>query len=191
MRSLAPAPGPAWVAAGASLVVAGALYAAAVAVAHDATAFGAGGVVRGGTPGFFTVMVGGTGLGVLVVTLLAGVRGGVGPAVALLLAGWAVTLVAAGPLLRVDFVLAGAGHVAVAELAFWSIERRTAPGPDRGPALATRAAELAALLAAVAVCGWLLAGTVVGVGGGVPLDLVGVLVVVGFGALVVVLVRRA
>jgi len=190
-RRLVLAPRSAWLAAGSSLALAVAMYAAAIALAHDATAFGTGELIRGETPGFFTVMVGGMGLAALVVTLLLGARGGVGPAVGLLLAGWAVALVGAGPVLRIDFVLAGAGHLAVAELAFWSIERRVPPGPDRGSALATRAAELVVLLAVVAAVAWLLSGAVGGVGGGVSLDLVGVMVVLGFGAVVVARVRRA
>jgi hypothetical protein len=190
-RRVLIAPWPAWVAAGASLALAGALFAVSVAVAHDAGAFGAGGLIRGETPGFFATIVGGFGLLALLLSLAVGARGGIGPAVGLLLAGWAVTLVGAGPLLRVDFVLAGAGQLAVAELAFWSIERRTQPGPDRGAALATRAVELAALVALVVLGGWLLTGAVAAVAGGVSLDLAGVLAVLGFGVVVVVFARRA
>jgi hypothetical protein len=163
----------------------------AVTLAHDAAAFGSGELIRGETPAFFAMIVGGAGLIALALSLVFGGRGGVGPAVGLLLAGWAVTLVGAGPLMRVDFVLVGAGHLAVAEIAFWSIDRRSQPGPDRGAALATRAAELAALLALVVLCGWLLAGTVAAVAGGVSLDLAGAVAVLGFGVAVVVLVRRA
>ncbi|MGH9118536.1 MAG: hypothetical protein ACRD0A_11890 [Acidimicrobiales bacterium] len=190
-RQIVLAPRSAWVAAGAAMAVAVALYAAAIVLAHDAIAFGTGELIRGETPGFFTVMVGGAGLVALSVALLVGARGGVGPAVALLLAGWAVALVGAGPVLRADFVLAGAGHLVVAELAYWSIERRIPPGPDQGWALATRAAELVAMLALVAVIGWWLAGAVAGRAGGASLDLIGVLVVLGFGAVVVWVVRRA
>jgi hypothetical protein len=186
------APWPAWVAAGASLAAAGALLAMALAVARDDTAFGTGDLIRGETPAFFTLIVGGAGLLALVLALAVGARGGVGPAVALLLGGWAVTLVGAGPVVRIDFVLAGAGHVVVAELAWWSIERRARPGPDRGAALATRAAESVVLLAGAAVAGWLLTGAMAAPpGGGLVLDLVGVAVVIGFGGTVVALVRRA
>jgi hypothetical protein len=190
-RRLEVAPWPAWVAAGASLAVAVVLTALALRLARDATAFGASELIRGETPAFFAVVVGGGGLLALVLALGFGARGGVGVAVALLLAGWAVTLVGAGPVLRIDFVLAGAGHVAVAELAFWSIDRRARPGPDRGAALATRAGELAALLVAVGAATWLLIGVVTAIPGGVPLDLAGIAGVLGFGVAVVALVRRS
>jgi hypothetical protein len=190
-RRLVLAPWPALVAAAASLAVAIGLYLAAVALGHDATAFGTGDIIRGETPGFFSVMIGGTGLIVLVVTLVVGARGGVGLAVAVLMAAWAVALIGAGPVVRVDFVLAGAGHLAVAELAFWSIERRSSPGPDRGAALATRVAELGLLVLVAIGAGWLLAGMVAGIGGGVTLDLLGVAAVLAFGLIVVGLVRRA
>jgi hypothetical protein len=190
-RRVAVAPWPAWVAAGASLAVAGGLLAMAVALARDTTAFGVGEVIRGGSPEFFSLIVGGGGWIALLLVLALGARGGIGLAVALLLGGWALTLIGAGPVVRIDFVLAGAAHVVVAELAFWSIDRRDTPGPDRGVALATRAAELAALLAAVAALGWLLLGVASAIGGGLPLDLIGVVVVLGFGAVVVALVRRA
>ena len=190
-RRVVVAPTPAWVAGGGAVAVAVALYAAAIALAHDVEAFGPSELIRGETPAFFTVMVGGTGVFALVIAVFVGARGGVGPAVAVLLVGWAVALVGAGPHLRADFVLVGAGHLVLAELAYWSIERRTPPGPDRGSALATRAAELVALLAVVAVATWVLAGALAGRAGGAGLDLLAVLVVLGFGAVVVGVVRRA
>jgi hypothetical protein len=190
-RRLVLASWPAWTAAGASLAVAVALQALAVRLARDATAFGAGELIRGETPAFFTLVVGGGGLLLLLLALGFGTRGGVGAAVALLLAGWGATLVGAGPVVRIDFVLAGAGHVVVAELAFWSIERRARPGPDRGAVLATRSAELAVLVVAVVASAWLLVGVATAIPSGVPLDLAGVAVVLGFGVAVVALVRRA
>jgi hypothetical protein len=190
-RRIALAPWPAWVAGGTSLAMAGTLLALAVALAGDEAAFGAGELIRGETPAFFTLVIGGAGLLALLLSLAFGANGGVGVAVALLLGGWAVTLIGAGPVLRVDFVLAGAAHVVVAELAFWSIGRRTPAGADQSGALATRAAELAGLLVLAVGVGWVLTGAVGAIGGGAALDLLGVAVVVAFGAVVVALVRRA
>lgn len=184
------ADGPAWISAGLALALAAGLYVAALALGYDPTAFAsAEATARGETPGFFAAMVGGAGLAVLTGALLVGSRGAVGVSVALLLGGWAMTLVAAGPEIRVDFVVAGAGHLLVAEIAYWSIEFRSDGASLAAAVVVVRAGELVAVLAAVGLLGWALVGLASGGPGGAVVDLVAVAAVLGFGVVVVTVTR--
>ncbi|MGH9243106.1 MAG: hypothetical protein ACRD29_02065 [Acidimicrobiales bacterium] len=188
---IVPAPAAAWIAAALAVAAAIALFAAAIALAHDPSTVEDGGpFLRGESPAFFAATVGVVGLLLLVAAVGLGASGLVGVAVGALLAGWVIALAGAGPVVRVDYALGGAAHLAVAEIALWSIERRREPTPIGGRLLAVRGLEMVAPLLATVAGGWALVGLVAGVRGGVALDLAAVLAVVGFGVAVAVLCRR-
>jgi hypothetical protein len=171
---------PAWIGAGASVLLAAFLYGAGVTSGQDA----------GATPGFLAAMVGAVGLVVLVAAVTFGIKGAVGFAIGLLLAGWTMVLVGGGTALRVDFVLAGAGHLLAAELAYWSIEQRVESEGALAAAavLIARAGELGILVVATVLGAWALTAVATRGPGGVLLDAVAVAAVVVFG---VVVLRRS
>jgi hypothetical protein len=192
MRRVMVAPAPAWISAGVSLVLAAGLYAASVALGYDTTAFGSGDeAVARYTAGFLAAVVGAVGLTLLAGALVLGQVAPLGWAIGLLLAGWVGTLAGAGPVLQVDFVVAGAGHLVVAELAFWSVGSRRRGGPAVAPAGPTArwAIELLGTLAVSVVIGWLLVPLVVGAPGGTAVDLAAVAAVLGLGVAVLLLAR--
>ena len=97
---------------------------------------------------------------------------------------------AGGPIDEWAPVYAG-GFVAVAELAYWSVELR-GRAHDAGRLTDRRAALIAVIsLAAVAAGALVLAATAVGIGSGVATDLLGVAAAIGALAVVARLARRA
>ena len=83
------------------------------------------------------------------------------------------------------------GFVAVAELAYWSVELR-GRAHDTARLIDRRAALIATIsLVAVAAGGLVLAATAVGIGSGVATDLLGVGAAIGALAVVASLARRA
>jgi hypothetical protein len=170
------APLGAWLAAALSVALAVPLAVLAPVVAR-------GGEVSGDdVSAFVATIAGAIGVVLLVAALAVGARDWVGPAVGVLLGAWAAALLGAGPTLRIDYLLAGAALLIVAEVAYWSIDRRSAgAGSGTAPrATATRARDLAVLLLASCAAGWLLAGLVVRAPGGGGLDALGVLAAVAF-----------
>jgi hypothetical protein len=97
---------------------------------------------------------------------------------------------AGGPLDQWSPVYAG-GFVAVAELAYWSVELR-GRAHDTARLIDRRAALIAAIsLVGVAAGGLVLAATAVGIGSGVATDVLGVAAAIGALAVVASLARRA
>jgi hypothetical protein len=183
------APAPAWVSAGLSLALAGGLYAASVALGYSGALGGADEVVSRHTAGFMAAVAGGVGLTLLAGALLVGLAAPVGWGIGALLAGWVATLAGAGPEIQVDFVIAGAGHLVAAELAYWSVGARRRSRPVAGRATALWALELLGALALAAGLGWLLVIVLAGFPGGTAVDLLAVAAVLGFGVAVLHLAR--
>jgi hypothetical protein len=134
-------------------------------------------------------------LGGLAVTLLGiglAVRSGpaLGWGLAALGGEYTVLFAAQGPALDELAPLYAGAFVLVAELAFWSIERRVPAWTDAGLA-ELRLANLAAVTAgAMALAGVVLVIAAASGGGGVVLEAIGVAAVIGALALLAVLVRR-
>ena len=87
--------------------------------------------------------------------------------------------------------LVGAALVLVAELAYWSLERRTAVGEEAGLHLRRALSILATTFASAAVAAILLAATSVPLGGSVTWDAFGLAAAAGAVAVLARLSRRA
>jgi hypothetical protein len=167
-------------------VAAGLSLALAVALAVLAPAVGIGDASGEAVSVFVATMAGVVGVLMVVAALALGWRELVGPAVGVLLGAWTATIFGAGSTLRIEYLLAGAGLLVVAETAYWSIDRRAGgAGPGTAPrATGARVRDLALLLLATSAAGWVLAALAVRVSGGAGLDVLAVLAAVAFAAVV-------
>jgi hypothetical protein len=112
---------------------------------------------------------------VLVLALALGRAGLVAPALVLLAAGYAATLVARNAsVLDAAAPLVGCGLLLVAELAYWSVELAGAGREERPVLLRRLTAMLALAAAALALGAAVLAATALPIGGGLAWNLVGV-----------------
>jgi hypothetical protein len=139
-------------------------------------------------------LVGGVGLAsvIFLVAALAGRLGGLLPwALALAGAEYAAFLVIRGSSIDAYAPIYGAGLLLVAELAYWSMERRLASPPREGLAFRRGTLVLAGCVGAGGVSGLILAMAELSIRGGLWLEALGVAAAVGSIALLARLAREA
>ena len=133
--------------------------------------------------------------GLAVMLLAVGLAARSGPllgwALAALGAEYTVLFAAQGPALDELVPVYAGAFVLVAELAFWSIERRVPAWTESGLAEWRLAHLVAVSAAAVLVAGLVLVVAAAAGGGGVALEAIGVAAAIGAIALVAGLVRRS
>jgi len=148
-------------------------------------------VVDATTASGVVAFIGGVGVALVVVALLAGLPAVMAPGVAVLVGAHVLSVVDSGTTLRVDTVLAGAGYLVVSELSYWSLELRRPSKVDDGLAGRTAMATALVVVAGVATAALALAGAAAtGPGGGLAVETIGVLATMTLAGSVVWLARR-
>jgi len=139
---------------------------------------------------WLALVLGGLALSFLAAGLTTRSAAALGWGLAALGGEYAVLFAAQGRALDEAAPVYAAGLVLVAELAFWSVERRIAAWSD--PAIAERrlAQLLGVCVGAAAVAALVLVVAAASVGGGLALEAIGVAAAIGALALLGVLVRR-
>jgi hypothetical protein len=138
--------------------------------------------------GLLVLALGGGSVGLLVYGLALVSPPAIVAGLAGVAASWTVSAWTRGTGAPGGTVLAAAGIFVAAELAYWSLEQVSVP--DEAELVARRAAGLAVRGAvALALVSFALAGLELNAGGGLLLEAVGVVAVVGLLALVLVLAR--
>ena len=139
---------------------------------------------------WLAVALGGLALAFLAAGLTARSATGLGWGLAALGGEYAVLFTAQGRALDEAAPVYAVGFVLVAELAFWSVERRVAAWSD--PTLAERrlAQLVGVCVGAAAVAALVLVVAAAAVGGGIALEAIGVAAAIGALVLLGVLVRR-
>lgn len=133
--------------------------------------------------------------GIAVALLAAGIATRSGPVLGWALAAlggeYAVLFAAQGRALDELTPLYAGAFLLVAELAFWSIERRVSAWSEPGLAERRLARVAGACAGAAAVAGLVLVVAAASGGGGIALEAIGVAATIGALALVAVLIRRS
>jgi hypothetical protein len=135
--------------------------------------------------------LGAAALALLALGLAGRWRAPVGVGLALFGAQYAVLFTAHGRSLDEAAPVYAAGFLLVAELAYWSLERRAAAWTEHGLLLRRLAHLLGVCFAAAALAALVLVAAASGGGGGVALEALGAAAAVGAVAVVAVLVRRS
>jgi hypothetical protein len=137
-------------------------------------------------------LFGAAGAAVLVVALLVGRAGPVAPALVLVAAGYAATLVARDAnALDPAAPLVACGLLLVAELAYWSVELASSGRAEPRVPLRRLAALVGLTAAALALAAGVLAATAIPFGGGLAWNLVGIIAAAGAIALIAELSSRS